>query len=115
VPCGPRLAGLGAFTLACAFWPTTPNKGDQALIGTWSPDSDGFVLMIDRQGRLVLRVATDGGHRDVTADVPLLTRTWYLARASHDPATGATDLALTPCPHSPSPLIPATASATVEG
>ena len=115
VPGHPRLFALGAFTLACALWPTAPTKGTQGLIGTWSPDGGGFMLMIDDEGRLALRLACADGYRDLTAGITLLSRTWYLALASHDTVSGATDLTVVPCPQSPSPQRPVSARATIEG
>jgi N,N-dimethylformamidase len=71
-------------------WPTTPAKGRQALLGTWSEEkAAGFGLMLDESGALELRIGDGaGGVFRLASGQPLLTRKWYLVAASFDAATG---------------------------
>ena len=111
---GPGLADLASFTVACAIWPTTPDRGEQALIGNLAPDaSRGFELRIDGEGRPALRLGGSAGARDLPAPCRLVSRTWYQVQASWDAATGRAAIACVPCPASPSPLRPARAGTVV--
>ncbi|MDA0218556.1 MAG: N,N-dimethylformamidase [Proteobacteria bacterium] len=108
------LDGLSSFTLACAIWPTTPGKGEQALIGTLDGKGEGgFRLLIDAGARPCLRLATPQGTQDVAVNTVLLSRTWYRLAASWDAATGTAELHCLPCPGAASPLRPAMARASL--
>ena len=49
----PSFASLQSFTLQITIFPTTPDRGRQALIGTWSErEQAGFGLMLDECGCL---------------------------------------------------------------
>ncbi len=76
-------------TLQAYIWPTTPSKGQQALMGTWNADQGrGYGLIIDDDGALAL-VLGDGQQRQtISTRVPLHERHWYLIAASIDPAQG---------------------------
>ena len=116
VDAAPDLAGLGSFTVACAIWPTTPSRGEQTLVGTWQDGAaGGFALLIDDAGRLALRLATASGPQDVTLGSALVSRTWYLVRASFDADSGTAEVAMVPCPSSPSPLRPEHARRVLKG
>jgi N,N-dimethylformamidase len=87
VPDVPRLA---SFTVQAMVWPTTPTKGRQALLGTWSESAGaGFGLMLDESGALELRIGDGaGGVFRLASGQKLVTRKWYLVAASFDAATG---------------------------
>src|SRR5690606_28575128 len=86
---GAGLDGLASFTVACAIWPTTPDRGEQALIGCWRDgETEGFLLLIGRDGRPALRLATPRGPQDVVVNTVLVSRTWYQVLASWDAASG---------------------------
>jgi len=110
----PGLGRLASFTVACALWPTTPGKGEQALIGNLDDKGKaGFLLLIDGSGRPCLRLGSPQGPQDVAVSTALVSRTWYQLMATWDAATGLACLHCVPVPASPSPLRPAHASASV--
>ena len=89
VPASPVLERLESFTVQAMIWPTTPHRGEQALIGKWSERGKrGFELIIDADGAVALRL---GGGPDrteiVSAGKPLTEREWYFAGASYDAKT----------------------------
>jgi len=86
----PEVPLLGSFTIQAMLWPTTPAKGRQALLGTWSePTGAGFGLMLDAAGALELRIGDGiGGVLTLGSGQALLPRQWYLVAASFDAATG---------------------------
>ena len=78
-----------AFTLRAFIWPTTPNKGEQALLGCWDAASEcGYLLGIDVNGQVCLRVGDGTGQQRLSTGAPLLERHWYEVAASFDPDTG---------------------------
>src|SRR5690242_16431086 len=59
VPAHPAHAITGSFTIAAYVWPTTPSKGRQAIIGTWSEATQtGYGLEIDASGALTVRIGS---------------------------------------------------------
>ena len=90
VPSGPALAPLESFTVQAMIWPTTPAKGRQSLLGTWSEETRaGFALEIDESGAVALRIGDGEGDGEVCSTGKALpAREWALAAASYDAATG---------------------------
>ena len=90
VPDSPELAALESFTVLAWIWPTTPLKGEQALIASWQDDpGQGYALLIDDTGALAMRVGDGAGKvAQISTGVPLATRRWYLASGSYDALTG---------------------------
>ena len=89
VASSPSLVALQSFTVQAWIWPTTPDKGEQALITQWGGDpARGFALLIGDSGALVMRIA-DGQGRVVEVDTgtPLASRRWYLVSGSYDAQT----------------------------
>ncbi|HET6519486.1 MAG TPA: LamG domain-containing protein, partial [Geminicoccaceae bacterium] len=86
----PLIAGLSSFTVQAMVWPTTPGRGRQALLGTWSESEErGFGLGLDETGALVLRLGDGRGDvATVSTGVPLLARRWYFVAASFDAGSG---------------------------
>jgi N,N-dimethylformamidase len=85
VPPSSKLASMKGFTLQAMVWPTTPGRGQQTIMGTWSAGSSkGFALELDEQGALALRLDS----QCFSTGQPLLAREWYLAAASYDRRTG---------------------------
>ncbi|MGD9538770.1 MAG: N,N-dimethylformamidase beta subunit family domain-containing protein [Alphaproteobacteria bacterium] len=102
VPSKPVLDSLDSFTVAAYVWPTTPKKGEQALIGRWQARGGaGFTLVIDDRGALALRVGDGKGRVEtVSTGRKLRERYWYLVAASVDAATRKVTLhqePLSPC------------------
>src|SRR5690606_30228487 len=77
-------------TLQVLVMPTTPEKGRQGLLGTWSETTHtGMSLIVGDDGALGF-VAGDGrASTFVTTGVPLVGRAWYRLAASFDAETGA--------------------------
>ena len=98
VPAHRRIAELESFTLQAFVWSTTPGRGRQALLGTWSEaDTAGFGLGLDPSGALSLRVGNgDGRVVEVTSGVPLLERRWYIVAGSYDASSGMLAISQTP-------------------
>ncbi|MGW3469480.1 N,N-dimethylformamidase beta subunit family domain-containing protein [Saccharopolyspora sp. NPDC000995] len=78
-----------SFSVQAFIWPTTPDKGDQTIIGRFhSGTRRGYRLGIDEAGALAFTVgSTDGAPIIVSTGVPLLARQWYLVGASYDAET----------------------------
>jgi N,N-dimethylformamidase len=90
VPSSPELGALESFTVQAWIWPTTPHKGEQALLARWDDDlALGFALMIDDTGALAIRVGDGSGNSvEISTGEPLATRRWYLVSGSYDALTG---------------------------
>src|SRR5262249_6124093 len=74
-------------------WPTTPRKGRQALLGTWSETTrTGFGLGLDAAGALALRLGDGTRVDEVSTGVALLERKWCFVGASFDAASGVVHL-----------------------
>jgi N,N-dimethylformamidase len=71
------------FTVAAWIWPTLPGEGEQAIVARWSEvDRRGFIVLLDEQGRLALRVGSGTDTAVVVSDsAPLTARTWYRVSA----------------------------------
>ena len=89
VPARGRIDGLKSFTVQAMIWPTTPDKGEQALIGRWTErDKAGFQLMIDENGALARRLGNGKGKAETIAcSKPLIEREWAFVGASYDAKT----------------------------
>ncbi len=88
VPDAPSLHGLSSFAVAAMIWPTTPDKGPQALLDRRSK-TGGFALGLDSGGCLALILADDAGREaELTTGRPMLAREWYFVAASFDAERG---------------------------
>lgn len=78
-----RLDPQRGFTVATMIWPTTPRKGEQAIVSCWSAeDSAGFELLIDQAGALALRLGDGAGSVTLAStETELLPETWHLVAA----------------------------------
>ncbi len=80
--------GLESFTLQARIWPTTPDKGPQALLANWGDTATkGYALAIDDEGGLSLYLGNGKDLFILGTGVPLLERQWYLVAASFDAET----------------------------
>ncbi|HEY7029761.1 MAG TPA: LamG domain-containing protein [Thermomicrobiales bacterium] len=93
-----RLDLAGGVTLQAWVMPTTPEKGQQGLLGKWSAsDSSGYLLAIEDGGDLALRLGDGKGKTvDVRSGVPLAHHTWSFVAASFDAADGRVRLVQRP-------------------
>ena len=98
VPASPELAGLDHFTVQAWIWPTTPDKGEQALIARWQDDpAQGFALLIDADGALAMRIADgDGNVEEISTGERLANRRWHLVSGSYNTQTGQLEVCQEP-------------------
>ena len=94
VPESASLRALESFTVQTYVYPTTPQKGRQALLAQWDRDRDrGFALSIGPDGSAELRVAAGhGAVHELATGVPLLAERWYFLTGSYDAASGQMQL-----------------------
>ena len=85
VPRCAALAALQSFTFAAYIWPTTPGRGEQALISSWSHDAQqGGAMFIGPDG-LGLRIGAGTGRvQTITTGKKFLSHEWYFVAASFD-------------------------------
>ena len=90
VPNAPELSALESFTVQAWIWPTTPHKGEQALITRWQEDPAlGFALFIDKAGALAIKLGDGCGKKvEISTGEPLAMRRWYLVSGSYDALKG---------------------------
>lgn len=98
VPASGSLDTLTSFTAKIFVYSTTPAKGEQALIARWNPETKaGFALMIEKNGRVELRIGDGSGAIDkLSIGSALLTRQWYCIWATYDAGSGKLTLAQRP-------------------
>lgn len=86
----PCFAGLGSFSVQAMVWPTTPERGAQALVSRWDDSKKcGFLLGIDEAGALSLTLGDGSGRVEtVSSGKALVAREWYLAAATFDAESG---------------------------
>jgi N,N-dimethylformamidase len=103
VPPSAVLAALESFTLEVFIWATTPTKGHQAIVGTFSPERrEGFALVLDDTGAgaLVLGQGREG-MVCVSTGTPVPERRWVRLGASYDADAGRATVVQHPLPESP--------------
>lgn len=84
-----RLDIEGAFTIWSFVFPTTPDKGRQVILGKFSlPETAGYALGINGEGRLCLWVGDGSDTDEIASPIPLIHHTWYFVAASYDPKSG---------------------------
>ena len=91
VPAAPLFNTRDSFTLSAVVWPTTPGRGRQAILGTWSEANggSGYGLTLAEDGSLEVRIGDGAGRTAMlTSGRPLQTRRWYQAAASFDADSG---------------------------
>ena len=88
IPNSPLLQDLTSFTVQAMLWPTTPDRGTQAIMSKWqAEEQSGFALVI-QAGRLALQLGDGHGTVEVVSTPSqLLARQWYFVAASYDAET----------------------------
>jgi N,N-dimethylformamidase len=88
VPDSPSLSLTGSFTIQAWIYPTTVNKGLQAIVTKWSPAQDiGYGMFLDENGCLAIWLGDDNGQlTKVSSGVPLRDLYWYFVAATFDQA-----------------------------
>lgn len=86
VDSNPALEGLKSFTVQAMIWPTTPERGQQAIIGKWNPkNKSGFAMVVAKDGSLGLMLGNGKGKAEtVSTGKAMLARHWYMVAASWD-------------------------------
>jgi N,N-dimethylformamidase len=115
VPANERFADPGGFSVQMHIWPTTPAKGEQALICIWDDRAgSGFRLVIDDQKALAIHVADGlGGTATISTGVALTERKWHFVAATYDAETRAVTLFQEAYSRSGAGERPATVSQTI--
>ncbi len=77
------------FTLQALVMPTTPEKGRQGILGTWSESEHrGASLIVGDDGSTGLVVGDGKASAFVTTGQPMVKRAWYRLAAIYDPSHG---------------------------
>ena len=85
VPKPTPLYQLKSFTAYATIWPTTPMKGQQAIISHLNEDETrGFVLKINSQGQLTATVGQGENLTQLSLATTLKERHWYMVWMSFD-------------------------------
>jgi N,N-dimethylformamidase len=86
VPDSPSLRLTGSFTIQAWIYPTTVNKGLQAIVTKWSPVQDnGYGLFLDENACLAIWLGDEGSRvTKVSSGVPLRDLHWYFVAATFD-------------------------------
>jgi N,N-dimethylformamidase len=86
VPDSPPLRLTGSFTIQSWIYPTTANKGLQAIVTKWSPaQNTGYGLFVDEKGCLAFWLGGERGQvAKISSGVPLCDLHWYFVAATYD-------------------------------
>lgn len=80
---------IKSFSLQAMIYPTTPNKGNQAILTKWSSkDNSGYGLFIDDNGAISIWIGNeDGTVEKVSTNTPLIKGAWYFVGGAFDADT----------------------------
>ncbi len=86
VPDSQSLRLTGSFTIQSWIYPTTANKGLQAILTKWSPaQGTGYGLFVDENGCLALWLGAESSQvSKISSGVPLRDLQWYFVAATYD-------------------------------
>ncbi|MCB1747101.1 MAG: LamG domain-containing protein [Gammaproteobacteria bacterium] len=90
IPRADNMPALGSFTLQAFIWPTTPERGAQALISHWGGRNGGGAVLgiAPENGGISLTLGGGRGRRETfSTGRALLAREWYFVAASFDAKT----------------------------
>jgi len=90
IPWAEPLGQLDSFTVTAWIFPTTPTKGQQAIVtqGLEGPKSAGYGLFVGAGGDLVATVGNGAGGRKTAAAVtPVAEHQWVFAAMTYDAAS----------------------------
>jgi N,N-dimethylformamidase len=102
VPSSELLEGIESFTVQAFIWPTTPDKGQQAIISKWSASKQtgGILMIAPDNGGIALCLGAGRGKVEVVATgKPLLAHEWYFVAASFDAKTKTVNVVQQPLHH----------------
>ena len=89
IPDLPVLEEMGGLTVRMGIWPTTPDTGQQGLLGHRDDDGgrgDGVGLAAD--GSLAVRIGRRPGRGGLSTGVPLRAQERAIVAVTHDAANG---------------------------
>ncbi|MBN35222.1 MAG: N,N-dimethylformamidase [Rhodospirillaceae bacterium] len=97
VPSSDLFDAAGGFTLQALVMPTTPSKGRQGLLGTWSETEHcGASLIVADDGSAGLIVGDGKASTLVSTGASMVPRAWYSLAVSYDPAGNTVTIRQTP-------------------
>ena len=97
--CAP-LAALKSFTFAAYIWPTTPGRGEQAVMSSWSTGAQQGAMMFIGPDGLSVRIGAGRGRvQNISTGKSLLSHEWYFVAASFDAETRTVRLLQEPLHH----------------
>ena len=94
----PEVPALESFSAQVLIWPTLPQLGRQAIMGTWNEaQASGFALGVDEHGEVELVLGSaDGSVSRLGSGLTLQARRWVRVSASYDASTGSASLTQSP-------------------
>ncbi len=94
----PEVPALESFSAQVLIWPTLPQGGRQAILGTWNEaQASGFALGVDEHGEVELVLGSaDGSVSRLGSGLTLQARRWVRVSASYDASTGSASLTQSP-------------------
>ena len=88
IPSSPLLKGLSSFTFQAMLWPTTPDRGIQAIVSKWQDRRQAGFAVVIHQGALALQLGDGKGTVEVLSTrKQLLARRWYFVAVSYNAET----------------------------
>ena len=102
IPHSDRLNGIQDFTVQAFIWPTTPDKGRQAIVSKWDAAKNrGATLSIaDGNDGIALTLANGKSKSETfSTGKPLLAHEWYFVAASWNAAKKTVTLVQQPLHH----------------
>ncbi len=101
-----RVIGDGALGVHVFAYPTTPGRGEQALISRFDATTKtGWALVVNASGYLELVVGDGERTATLTADRPLFACAWHAVSASFDPVAGTARITQRPVVNATNSLI----------
>lgn len=99
IPGSPMLGSLESFTLQAFIWPTTPDRGEQTLVSTFSERAQsGAALSIGADGSgLTLKIGGGKGKvQTFSTGKAFVAHEWYMIAATFDAASKSVTLVQEP-------------------
>ncbi|WP_018183165.1 N,N-dimethylformamidase beta subunit family domain-containing protein [Kaistia granuli] len=90
VDCERGFAGVSSLSLQAMIFPTTPQKGRQAILSKWDEaEGRGIAMIVAADGSLGIEISDGATRKVLSVGKPMLSRHWYFAAVSYDAVTGA--------------------------
>ena len=95
----PERFALESFTLQAFVWPTTPDKAEQTIMGTFDGSSTAGYALVIENGQAALRMGDGSNAVTLASGTAMDSRHWYFVAASFDAGTGAMAVVQEPLVH----------------